>query len=125
MSADDRDGLAEDRTDLAEDRTMLAHERSFAGWLRTGMAAVGIALGFNALFQSLQPVWLPKAIATSFLILAVFVFVSAEQRARSTTDRLDAHKIKSLRPVRIRLITWGLVVATVALGVAFWLPEAT
>ena len=44
-SDDSRPGrldLAQDRTDLAEDRTVLAHERSFAGWVRTGMASVGI-----------------------------------------------------------------------------------
>ncbi|GGI81160.1 hypothetical protein GCM10007973_17070 [Polymorphobacter multimanifer] len=125
MSADNHNDLAEDRTDLAEDRTMLAHERSFAGWLRTGMAAVGIALGVNALFQSLQPVWLPKAIATTFLLLAIFIFISAERRARSSTDRLESHHIERLRPVRIRMVTWGLVIATTALGVALWLPEAT
>ncbi len=73
--------LAQDRTDLAEDRTLLAHERSFAGWTRTGMAAVGIGLGFNALFQMLEPSWVPKAIATIFLFIAVFIFISAERRA--------------------------------------------
>ncbi|RYF18599.1 MAG: DUF202 domain-containing protein, partial [Oxalobacteraceae bacterium] len=44
-----RTELAQDRTDFAEDRTVLAHERSFASWMRTGMASVGIGLGFNAL----------------------------------------------------------------------------
>ena len=66
---DPREGLARERTDLAEDRTVLAHERSFAGWVRTGMAAVGIGLGFNALFQALEPTWVPKAIATAFLAM--------------------------------------------------------
>jgi putative membrane protein len=57
--------LAADRTDLAEDRTVLAHERSFASWLRTGLASVAIAVGFNALFRTMEPDWMAKAIATA------------------------------------------------------------
>lgn len=51
--------LAERRTSLAEDRTILAHEHSYAGWLQTGMAAVGIGPGFNALSDELAPTWVP------------------------------------------------------------------
>lgn len=120
MTSDDRTELAEDRTDLAEDRTLLAHERSFAGWLRTGMAAVGIGLGFNALFQSMEPLWAPKVIARSFLMVAIFVFISAERRACATFGRLDADSVNTLKPVRIRVLTWFLVAATVALTATLW-----
>lgn len=113
--------LAQDRTDLAEDRTLLAHERSFAGWTRTGMAAVGIGLGFNALFQMLEPSWVPKAIATIFLFIAVFIFISAERRAARAIGRLEAHRIATLAPVRLRLLTWALASATVALGASIWI----
>ncbi|PXA94710.1 DUF202 domain-containing protein [Nostoc sp. 3335mG] len=115
-----RTELAQNRTDLAEDRTLLAHERSFAGWVRTGMAAVGIGLGFNALFQTLEPTWVPKAIATIFLFIAVFIFVSAERRATRAIARLEAHRIAVLAPVRLRLLTWVLAFATAALGAAIW-----
>ena len=67
MAGDEKEQLAEDRTNLAEDRTVLANERTFAGWLRTGFAAIGIGLGFHVLFQAMQPLWVPKAIATAFL----------------------------------------------------------
>lgn len=120
MADSERNDLAETRTDLAEDRTILAHERSFAGWLRTGMAAVGIGLGFNALFEALQPAWAPKAIASVFLGIAIAIFVSAERRARGVMSRLESHEIRALRPVKMRLITGGLVAATFALGVAIW-----
>jgi putative membrane protein len=115
-----RSDLAQDRTDLAEDRTLLAHERSFAGWVRTGMAAVGIGVGFNALFQTLEPAWAPKAIASIFLWLAVFMFLSAERRACRSISRLEAHKIAVLAPIRLRLMTWILTAATVALGIVIW-----
>jgi putative membrane protein len=116
----DRDELAEARTSLAEDRTILAHERSFASWVRTGMAAVGIGLGFNALFEALHPAWVPKAIASAFLVIAIFIFVSSERRARGIISRLEAHEIEALKPVNVRLLTGGLVGATVTLGVAIW-----
>jgi len=120
MSDDSRHDLAKDRTDFAEDRTLLAHERSFAGWVRTGMASVGIALGFTALFQALEPVWVPKAIASVFLFIAIFVFASAERRACGVLQRLEPHTVTALKPVRIRLLTGGLIVATLALVGAIW-----
>lgn len=115
----DRNELAETRTSLAEDRTILAHERSFAGWVRTGMAAVGIGLGFNALFNALEPAWAPKGIASTFLLIAVFIFVSAERRARSIRSRLEAHHVRALKPLKMRLLT-GAPAATLVLGGAIW-----
>lgn len=112
---------AHDRTELAEDRTVLAHERSFAAWLRTGMAAVGIGLGFNALFDALQPSWLPRAIATAFFGIAIFIFVSAERRALHIRSRLEAHQVRALRPVNMRFLAFGLVAATIGLGISIWM----
>ncbi len=120
MSAEDRTDLAENRTELAEDRTVLAHERSFAGWVRTGMAAVGLGLGFNALFRTMEPSWLPKAIASSFLLIAIFIFVAAERRARTIIASLEPHNVAILKPMRIRLLSWALVGATAALAVSLW-----
>ncbi|WP_186401949.1 MULTISPECIES: DUF202 domain-containing protein [unclassified Sphingopyxis] len=121
MSAQERTDLAQNRTELAEDRTVLAHERSFAGWVRTGMAAVGLGLGFNALFRTMEPSWMPKAIATSFLLTAIYVFVSAERRARTIIAKLEPHNVTVLRPMRIRLLAWALAAASAALVAALWL----
>lgn len=120
MSAQERTDLAQNRTELAEDRTVLAHERSFAGWVRTGMAAVGLGLGFNALFRTMEPSWMPKAIATSFLLTAIYVFVSAERRARAIIAKLEPHNVTVLRPMRIRLLAWALAAASAALVAALW-----
>jgi putative membrane protein len=116
-----RDELAQDRTDLAEDRTILAHERSFAGWVRTGMAAIGIGLAFNALFDALEPAWVPKAIATAFLLVAAYVFLSAERRARQMLRRLDAHAVSTIKPVGIRAVAWSLTILAIALAASIWL----
>ena len=83
---DDRNGLAkkrtdwaERRTDWAEDRTIMANERTFAGWMRTGLAAVGIGLGFHALFGRLEPAWLLKALASAFVVAAIAIFIAITQ----------------------------------------------
>lgn len=116
-----RKDLARDRTELAEDRTVLAHERSFAGWVRTGLASVGIGLGFNALFGAVAPEWIPKAIATAFLVVAIFIFLSAARRARAITSKLEAHQVTAIKPVRIQSLSWALSTATLALVAAIWL----
>ena len=112
MSDADQDS-ADTRTHLAEDRTILANERTFAGWMRTSLACIAIGVGFHALFGKVEPDWLPRLIATSFLLLAVLVIVLAERRAAAVIDRLDAHMVTSARRMNLRLFA-----ATVSLGAA-------
>lgn len=113
--------LAESRTDLAEDRTLLANERTYAGWMRTGLAAVGIGLGFNALFSKMEPVWAPKAIATAFLVIGIFIFAAAERRACAVIRRLETHRVKTVNRTNLRLLTIISIGATMALVAAIWL----
>lgn len=120
-SGEERTELAGDRTDLAEDRTLLANERTFAGWARTAFAAIGIGLGFNALFKTLEPLWLPKAISTVFLLIGIFVIVVAERRASGVIDRLSTHEVETFKPVHLRLLTGAIVLATLALIGAIWI----
>lgn len=117
---DTKIGLAEQRTNMSEDRTVLANERTLAGWLRTGLAAIGIGLAFNALFNRIDPSWVPKSIATAFLGLAVLIFVTAERRASKVLSRLEAHRIETVKLSNLRLITSVAVTATIALIAAIW-----
>jgi len=112
--------LAEERTDLAEDRTILANERTFAGWMRTGFASIAVGVGFN-LLTKLEPVWVPKAIASAFLVIAIAIFVAAERRACAVVRRLHAHEVKTLRIRFLRAITAAIIAATLALIAALWL----
>ena len=121
MARDEQQEMAEARTDLAEDRTLLANERTFAGWLRTGMAAVGIGLGFHVLFKMLQPPWVPKAIATVFLVIGIFIFVVAERGACSVKERLETHEVSTFKRINLKLITGAVVAATCALIAAIWM----
>ena len=115
--------LATERTEYAEDRTVLANERTYAGWMRTGLAAVGVGVGFNALFGRMEPEWLPKVIATLLLGIAIFIFVAAERRACAIISRLRTHEVETLRIRNLRWITAGLVLATLGLIGAFWFAK--
>ena len=113
--------LARERTDFSEDRTVLANERTFGAWLRTGFGGIGIALGFHALFGRIHPVWVPRAIATTFLVIALIIFVAAERRASTVIHRLHTHQVETVKIGVLRLITFVTVAATSALIAAIWL----
>jgi len=115
------DELAKARTDLAEDRTVLANERTFASWFRTGFASAAIGLGFHALFVRMEPPWAPRAIASLFLLLAIFIFVSAERRSCAVLQRLHAHDVTPFKNARLRLMTAIASVGVAALTAAIWL----
>lgn len=114
---------ARHRTDLSEDRTVLASERTFASWMRTGLAAIGIALAFNALFTRIRPEWVPKLIATVFLLIAVMIFLAAERRACTVLHRLHAHEVATIKVTHIRVITVAAVLATLSLVAVIWLLQ--
>jgi putative membrane protein len=113
--------LAQERTDMAEDRTLMAVERTFAGWFRTGYAAVAIGLGFQALFVQMDPQWVPRAIATAFLLIGIYLFVSAERRSAKVLERLHAHKAQPVGNSYLRIMMIASSAAVVALIAAMWL----
>jgi len=117
----DRTILAEDRTDLAEDRTAMANERTFAGWARTALASIGIGLGFKALFNAMEPEWAPKAIATLFMLLGVFLIWMAERRACVVAGRLNTHAARDMRQMNLRLIAMAIGAGSLSLIAGMWL----
>ncbi|TMV83347.1 DUF202 domain-containing protein, partial [Thioclava sp. BHET1] len=72
----------------AEERTALAVERTYAGWLRTGMGAMGIALATHALFHDSGADWLPRAVASLFLLIALVIFATGDRQARRLLNRI-------------------------------------
>ncbi|MEE4211350.1 MAG: DUF202 domain-containing protein [Parvularcula sp.] len=123
--AEARTDLAEDRTDWAEDRTIMANERTFAGWMRTGLAAVGIGLAFNALFGKLEPLWLPKAVASLFVLIGIFIFLAAQHNGAAVQERLSSHKMKPLKKFNLQLIAGLMVLGSIALIAGLWLMKPT
>lgn len=117
----DKNDMAEDRTDWAEARTMLAAERTFAGWMRTGMASVALALGLRALFGPFEPTWIPKAVSTLFIVIAVVIFWAAWRNCSQTLDEMNAHDTEPQSSRNLGLVAAGLTTASVATGVVLWL----
>lgn len=111
------------RNDLAEDRTILANERTFAGWMRTAFGAIALGIGFNALFGEWQPSWLPRAVATGFLVLAMVVIVLAERRSAAVLERLTPHIVESSRPINLKLYVALTVAGSAMLIAAIWLSR--
>jgi putative membrane protein len=116
-----RDKPPDERTALAEDRTILANERTFAGWMRTSLACIAIGVGFHALFGKMDPPWVPRAIATAFVGLAVLVIVLAERRATAAISRLDPHVVHTAKRVNLRLFAATVTLEAVMLTSAIWL----
>lgn len=109
------------RSELAEDRTILANERTFAGWLRTSIGCIALGVGFHALFNKMEPSWVPRAIATAFLLLAILVICLAERRSVALARRLDTHVVERARRSHLRLIAGCISLGTTALVSAIWL----
>jgi len=116
----DRTDLAGERTDLAEDRTVLANERTFAGWMRTGLACVGIGVGFGALFKAMEPDWLPRLIASIFILTGITIFWLAERSACKVLQRLDAHRVVPLGRMNLRVVAILMALGSTALLIGIW-----
>lgn len=111
---------AEFRTDLAEDRTIQATERTFAGWLRTAFAAIGVGIAFHVVFGQFQPPWLAQAIASLFIVLGMTVAFTAERRACRTFSRLSSHEIDRPQAPNIRWMSWSIIFGGLALIAGIW-----
>lgn len=118
--SENRTELAEDRTDLAQDRTLLANERTYSGWMRTGLASIGIGLAFNALFNRLEPVWFPKLIATLFVVLSIIIFQLARRKAISVLARMSANQVSPFPVFNISLIAHLMSTGAVLFLIVIW-----
>ncbi len=117
----DSNELAVERTDLAEDRNIMAMERTFAGWIRTAFAAIGIGLAFRAVFGDFDPPWLAKAIATMFVAAGGALAITAQRRACETLDRLNAHELHAASTPNFRFLGYSVAVGSALLIAGFWI----
>lgn len=121
MDSGDKEELAEQRTEWAEDRTLLANERTYGGWARTALAALGIALGFHAIFNLAERAWIAKIGATLFILIAIGIIVLAHRNAFEVIGRMERHQVAALRSTNLWIITTMLVAGSVLLGVLLWM----
>ena len=109
-----------DRTDWAEDRTVLANERTFAGWMRTGMAAIAIAVGLKAVFREADPTWLPKTVSTVFVAASLVIFFSAWKNAKAGQKRLDTHDTEEQDSRTFAVLSTVFSIGAVAVAGILW-----
>lgn len=117
--AEDRTDWAEDRTDWAEDRTILANERTFASWMRTGLAALAVAIGLHAVFD-VRPEWVPKAAASIFIVAAVLIFVTSAQRSYRAQKRISSHDSSAQPASRMTALALLLSAGSLAVAGVLW-----
>ena len=117
----DSTDLAAERTDWAEDRTVLANERTFAGWMRTGMAALAIAIGMHAVFGATEPTWLAKGTASLFVTIAIGIFAAAWRQSGTLLKRLDSHAAEPVAHRYLSLIAMALIGASLCALAVLWL----
>lgn len=116
----DKDDNNLSKTDLAEDRTILANERTFASWVRTSLGCIAIGVGFHALFNRVEPSWVPRLIATGFLALAAVIVWLATRRAAAVTKRLSTHVVDRAQRVNLNVIASALSLGAITLAGAIW-----
>ncbi|AKM08086.1 YidH family protein [Pelagerythrobacter marensis] len=116
----DSNDLAAERTRYAEDRNIMATERTFAGWIRTAFAAIGIGLAFRVLFGAFEPPWLAKAIATLFIAAGAVLAFSAQRRACHTLSRLDSHEFERASSPNFRLLAYAVMLGAAILIAGLW-----
>lgn len=117
---EDRKQLSEDRTNLAEDRTLMAVERTMASWIGASFGAIGVGLGFRAIFGAIEPTWLPRLMASSFMALAVLIIITAERRASRALMRLSSHMVDPPKIFGLRVVAFGIAVGACILTVGIW-----
>lgn len=113
--------LAGTRTAWAEDRTLLANERTFASWMRTGMAAIALALGLKAVFKDTEHTLIAKGAAEIFIVVAIIIFWMAATKCRTAQKRMDSHDIEAQSYKRMKLLASLLTFAAIVTGGILWL----
>lgn len=113
--------MAGTRTAWAEDRTLLANERTFAGWMRTGMASIALALGLKAVFKDTEHPLIAKGAAEMFILIAILIFWSAVAKSRKAQKRMNSHDIAAQSHKRMQLLAILLTIAALVTGAILWL----
>lgn len=114
------DSLAQERTKWAEDRTIMANERTFSSWMGTGLGAIGVSIGFQAVFREFEPTWLAKGTATIFLIIAVMIFWSAHRNACKTFERLKERDVQATQAQSYTILASVMSIAAIGTGIVLW-----
>ena len=106
--------LAEDRTEWAHRRTLLAKERTFAGWVRTGLAAIAVGFGAAQLLVDLEPRWLVLSASMALVVLGASAIGMGFWSYRETLRRLEREGVRGMPMWLIGTFTVLLVLTAIA-----------
>lgn len=98
----------------------MAIERTMASWMGASFGAIGVGLGFRALFARIEPEWLPKLIASAFMVLAIVLVLSAERRACNALARMSAHAVDAPSSPGLKMSAYGIAFGAFLLIPALW-----
>ena len=99
---------------LAEERTLSAAERTYASWLRAGLAAFAVGIGFQIFLGHVKPAWLPKTVASLLIFLGVGLFWLGFLGTQRSYARLHSHVIP-IQPIRLLM---AVTIAFTSIGLA-------
>ena len=108
------------RTEWSEDRTLLASERTFSSWTGTGLGAVGVSIGLNAVFSEIEPDWPIKIVATVFLATALLLYWYAYKQACKTRERLSETDAATQSSQNFATVAALSSVGTIGVGMILW-----
>lgn len=117
----DKTDLAKERTRWAEDRTIMANERTFSSWMGTGLGAIGVAIGLQAVFGEFDPTWAAKSVASLFILVAILIFWSARRQAIKTFARLRENDAEATPSRSYTILACIMTFAAAATGTILWL----
>ncbi len=98
----------------------MANERTFSSWMGTGLGAIGVSIGFQAVFKEFEPTWLAKSTATLFLIIALMIFWSAQRNACKTFDRLKERDVEATQSRSYVILAAVMSIAAIGTGIVLW-----
>lgn len=99
----------------------MAVERTMASWMSASFGAIAVGLGFRALFGAIEPAWVPRLIASGFLMLGIVMVVTAERRACSAMARLSSHSVRPPSSPGLRITAYGVAIGGAVLIAGIWL----
>jgi putative membrane protein len=105
---------AKTRTYWAEHQIILANERTFSSLMGMGLASVGIAIGFKAVFGDADSTWAAKFVTTLFLYVSIIVFWLARNQARKTLNRLRGRDAEAMPTRNFTLLASVKTFATIS-----------
>ena len=105
------------RVDWALERTRLAKERTFAAWMRTSLAAIGLAVALVKLVTGSDEAWLVRSLALLFLFVGAMVCVIGVRRYADVVRKMEAEGHPPLPMFVPRVLSVALV-ASALIGLA-------